>query len=344
MSEADKKLEKDTDKAKEAELIPVGPGVDAEAGERVALEADEPDEKDDAEETEDTRLSGDEEEDKPRRKESAKERRLRDKQKRHRDRLELNYYRQRNEELEKERVQHFHQLEGRVNQLSTAAVDQRIAKIEEQLVLADNVSFEALKAGTRDDYQQAQSIRDKLNAELVRLQHGKQTASQRQASAQQQKQPEANPEVAFHARQWTKSNQWFDPNLGDEESVIVRAIDDAVASEGFDPTTKEYWSELTRRVKRRLPEKFSTNGAGHDDVEDDAEDEEEERPQKRQAAGPKFSSGGRERPLRKGEVYISAERKRAMMDAGLWEDPGARQRMLKRYAQMDAELSASRTN
>ena len=40
------------------------------------------------------------------------------------------------------------------------------------------------------------------------------------------------------------------------------------------------------------------------------------------------------------EVYVSPERKQAMMDAGYWEDPELRKRMLKRYAEADRNNSS----
>jgi len=46
---------------------------------------------------------------------------------------------------------------------------------------------------------------------------------------------------------------------------------------------------------------------------------------------------GRERQLKKNEVYISPERKDAMVEAGVWDDPELRQRYLKQYATYDAE-------
>jgi len=42
------------------------------------------------------------------------------------------------------------------------------------------------------------------------------------------------------------------------------------------------------------------------------------------------------------KVYVSAERVQAMKDAGYWDDPVMRQRMLKRYAEVDRELKSAR--
>ena len=115
----------------------------------------------------------------------------------------------------------------------------------------------------------------------------------------------------------------------------MRALDESLSAEGYDPTSKEYWDELTARVKRRLPERFKKGARVRDEDDDDMEEDEKPRAN----AGPKFSSGGRERPLKKGEVYVSAERKQAMKEYGVWDDKVARDRMLRKYAQWDAELA-----
>lgn len=324
-------------KADEEKLIPVGPGAEGLAEAPPETE-DEP---------EDKRLgAGDEPEgdDKPqvgaKRRESARERRERAKASRARERLEYNYFRQRNEDLEKRLMA----VEGRTAQNESAAVDQRINTIQAQLNNADRVIAEALKKpnGTgAEEFVEAQRIRDQLRDQLAELGTAKQQRKQQAEAVQQQRrEPEVqkpDPRIVRHAREWASEHDWFDFNGTDEHSVVVRAIDESLAGEGFDPSTPEYWEELTERVKRRLPEKFKGARARADD-DDDVEDEDEK---PRPKAGPKFSSGGRERPLRKGEVYVSAERKEAMKQYGVWDDPVTRNRMLKRYAEWDAEVSAS---
>ena len=53
--------------------------------------------------------------------------------------------------------------------------------------------------------------------------------------------------------------------------------------------------------------------------------------------GPPVAGSGRENaPVStRREIYITPERKQAMEDAGYWEDPEKRKRMLKRYAEQD---------
>lgn len=333
-------------KKDDEKLIPVGPGAEG-------LETPEP-EKEEAEKS-DARLANepDEKEDdkeEAKRKESPRSRRERAKRARDRERVELNFYAKRNEELEKRLMQ----LEGRTAQNEGAAIDQRITSIKAQLANADAVIREALKkpngAGA-DDFVEAQRIRDELRDQLNTLTTSKQTHEQRtkvereardsQVGQSVPRMERPDPKTLRYARDWADQHDWFDFQGTDEDSVIVRAIDESLAGDGFDPSTPEYWEELTSRVKRRLPERFK-NGAAAARADEDDDDVDDVATEARPKTGPKFSSGGRERPLKKGEVYVSAERKEAMKQYGVWDDPVARNRMLKKYAQWDAELAASK--
>lgn len=323
------------DAAKKAEdeekLIPVGPGADELP----------------KEEKEDARLAQDEGEpedrpSEPRAKETAKERRERAKKARDRERAELNFYMKRNEDLEKRLMA----VESRTSQTENAAIDSRITSLQAQVTNAERVLVEALRkpngAGA-EEFTEALRIRDQLRDQLDQLSTQKKGREERereaprvQASAPETSKPD--PRIVRLARKWADEHDWYQFDGKDPDSLIVRAIDEALTGEGFDPTTEDYWDELTARAKRHLPQRFK-NGAQARADEDDV-DEEDERPRN---AGPKFSSGGRERPLKKGEVYVSAERKQAMKDYGVWDDPVARNRMLKRYAQWDAEIAASKS-
>ena len=48
-----------------------------------------------------------------------------------------------------------------------------------------------------------------------------------------------------------------------------------------------------------------------------------------------MANGGRERALKSGEMYVSAERKEALIQAGVWDDTKLRNKYLKRYADYD---------
>jgi hypothetical protein len=323
---------------KEEKFIPVGPGAD-----------EQPEEPKDKAEPEDKRLAQEDDEpegdEKPteRKRESSKERRERAKKAHARDRTELEFLRKRNEDLEKRQMA----IEARQAKSETSAIDQRITQVATQVANAGRVMADALKkpngAGA-DEFEEAQKIRDELRDQLAELKATKKLHQERTAPVAREEPDTAKPDprVIRNAREWASKNPWFDFNGEDEDSQIVRAIDTALSQAGFDPTDEEYWDELTSRVKHRLPERFKKGvKARPRDEDDDTDDDEDEREVR--SSGPKFSSGGRERPLKKGEVYVSAERKQAMKEYGVWDDPVARNRMLKKYAQWDAEVTASKS-
>lgn len=328
----------------EEKLTPVGPGAEG-LNEVEEKDEQEPEDKRLAQSDEPEEGDADADKGRPERKrESAKERRERLKKQHARERLERDFLLKRNEDLEKRLTS----LDMRQAHTETAAIDQRINSISAQLHNADRVIADALKKpnGTgAEEFVEAQKIRDELRDQLRTLNTTKQyrdSESNRQKPQMAAAPTEAKPDarVLRNAREWASNHKWFDYNGNDEDSAIVRALDESLAGEGYDPSSEDYWEELTERVKRRLPEKFKKGAhARSDDEDDDEMEDEDEKP--RQKSGPKFSSGGRERPLKKGEVYVSAERKQAMKEYGVWEDPIARNRMLAKYAKWDAEVSAS---
>lgn len=328
-------------KDEEEKLIPVGPGADELP--ETDKEKDEPEDERLAQK--DDEPEGDEKS-RDRKKESSKERRDRAKKAHTRDRQELEYWRKRGEELEKR----FVAIDARQSHTETAAIDQRITAITTQIGNADRVMEEAMRkpnGGGAGEFIEAQRIRDELRDQLSELKSSKKThevqTQQRQQAPQPQREAaaEVRPDarVVRQARDWASKHDWFSFDGEDEDSRIVRAIDEALAADGFDPTDEDYWNELSARVKRRLPERFKKGAKARPDDDDEEMDDEEDKPR---SSGPKFSSGGRERPLKKGEVYVSADRKQAMKEYGVWDDPVARNRMLKKYAQWDAETAASK--
>jgi hypothetical protein len=149
-----------------------------------------------------------------------------------------------------------------------------------------------------------------------------------------------DPALIDQVKSWSERNTWFDFGRRDEDSAIAGAIDDMLIRDGYDPRTTEYYDELDKRVARRLPHLAKKGGKGNgedhiDDVDDD--DDPQDRGGQRKPGGPKFRIGGQERPLKSNEVHISRDRKEAMQEAGVWDDPVLRKNYLKRYAEWDRE-------
>ena len=140
-----------------------------------------------------------------------------------------------------------------------------------------------------------------------------------------------NHAVKERAEKWASRHTWFNANGNDPDSIAAKAIDAGLTAEGYDPSTKKYWKELDRRLADRLPHRFA-----------DDDDSEYTGSQQTGRRGPPVG-GTREisAPGSK-KVFVSAERIQAMKDAGYWDDPVLRQRMLKRYQETDRELKSAR--
>jgi hypothetical protein len=306
----------------------------------VPVTTKEGDEDEDDDQPEDSRLSEDNEdreELRRKRREEKTDRAARRKQAIERDKTELNYLRQRNESLEKRMFQ----VEKSVVGNTISGIDDRIADTIAEVKAAERIIAHAIEAGNGEDAAKAMRIRDQAVQKVQQLQvhkhqHNQVAQNLHQQSQQppvQQQAPGPDPEVAGFAQDWVSKNSWYDPNGKDEASKIVLAIDQSLVESGYNPKTEAYWRELDKRVAKRLPD--IKGGGNYDDSQDD-----DRRGQRR---GPPVGSSRDQAPQStRREVYISPERKQAMTDAGVWDDPVLRQRYLKQYAKWDRENNSTR--
>lgn len=264
-------------------------------------------------------------------------RRQRQKDARDRDQRELKFLRNRNEQVERQ----IGDLTRRQVATETATIDQRIAQLDNAMRSADDVYAKAITANEGQDAAEAMRIRDNLKEQRDGLKSYKEQASQAPVDEG------PDPELISQVRSWSERNTWFDFGRRDEDSAIAGAIDDMLIRDGYDPRTPEYYDELDKRVARRLPHLVKKgkgdagNGAddlgGDDHLDDAGDDDLQNKGGQRKPGGPKFRIGGQERPLRPNEVHISRDRKEAMQEAGVWDDPVLRKNYLKRYAEWDRE-------
>lgn len=237
-----------------------------------------------------------------------------------RDKLELDFLRKRNDDLERRvGVQ-----EQRTHKLDLSAFDAEINKAAQEADMADRVIAKAVAAGNGDDVTQAMRYRDQALARIQQL------TFQKQQVAQKPPQPQQIDDMTLrYAQEFIKDNPWYDAQGRDEDSAIVIAIDQALSKDGFDPRSSDYWDELRKRAARRLPERF----------EEKTQRREPERKEPREPrGGPTVGSGREHAPVStRREVYISPERKQALIEAGVWDDPVLRTRYVKRYAEYDRQ-------
>lgn len=253
------------------------------------------------------------------------------------NRRELDFLRARNEKLERQ----FSQLEQRTFQSEFSQADKELATIENQLRQADSIISAGIKNQDGDSVTEAQNIKQdlieakrRLNAQKERVVAEAREAKEGQSEegkneqAQQQPRKDVDPELIAHANRWKAANAWYSADQtdeGNEDRAIASIVDTRLAQEGYDPATSEFWDELTSRLQKRMPHRFGksngrANGNGHGER-------------------PAMANGARERSLKPGEMYVSPERKAALIEAGAWDDPKLRQKYLKSFATYDAEAA-----
>lgn len=128
-----------------------------------------------------------------------------------------------------------------------------------------------------------------------------------------------DPRLKNYAESWIQANPWYKQGGTDDDSRTVSAIDDSLAAEGWNPTTPEYWNELTRRVKKELPKRFETSYNG--------------KQQRSVVSGSSRTASNASRS----SYTLSPERVEAMKEAGAWDDPKKREKMIEAYKKYDKE-------
>jgi hypothetical protein len=154
----------------------------------------------------------------------------------------------------------------------------------------------------------------------------------RRAVIQQQQQPAPlDPRVGQYAQDWASRNSWYDPSGRDDDSRVAKSIDDSMAREGGNPAMPQYWEELDRRLARYLPHRYSQPAT----------------PRRTSTSpppaprSPVAGAGRQASPTNGGgQARLSPERVAAIKDAGMWNDPVKRQKMIEGFKKYDAEHKA----
>lgn len=227
---------------------------------------------------------------------------------------ELAYLRQQNSEL----MRRMSAVEGNTLTQNAAGVQQHLQQALAEARQAEQIMARAIEAGNGEDAATALRIRDEAKERAAQLSAYK---DHFEAAAKEATAPRADPRVTNYAQQWLSANSWYDPQGRDEDSAITKAIDNSLAREGWDPASAEYWHELTRRVASRI-----SDGTADDDGP---------RASPRRKAPPTGNTREYAPSSTKNEVVVTPERKQAMIDAGVWDDPVARKRYLKAYQEYD---------
>lgn len=168
---------------------------------------------------------------------------------------------------------------------------------------------------------------------LEQLQEAKTRLAQMQAYKKQQVEQVRRPKqnvpnevsraVQENAEAWLAKNKWYDPNARDTDSRIAKVIDNEMAAEGWDPSDQEYWDELDNRLSARLPHRYAAKNGNS---------AAKARPNPTASSRTANPSG-----VPSNAIKLSPERVKAIKDAGAWDDPAARNRMIKAYIAYDKQ-------
>lgn len=236
-------------------------------------------------------------------------------------------------------------------------LESKIQETQNLIRQMGEVEKAATAAGKHEDAVEARNLAAEARENLRDLratyrQVGEQIETQRGAAGaarggQVTAPPPVNPQIVENFNRFHASNKWYNPDVRvpDQDSMVTRAIEAALAAEGSDPRTPEHWEELEDRLVEALPHRYNVrgeNGDGRgstrrtdnssDGNGDDSGNRQRVRGRPPMGGGRDQGTGGNRRTVR-----ISPARKAAMVEAGSWEDPIKRAAMIREYARWDAE-------
>ena len=152
-------------------------------------------------------------------------------------------------------------LNAKLTNLDKGYINEYGTRVESQTEQAKRLFKEAYEAGDSDKMAEAQDVMAKLAIEKERLRIQKARAEQEVQQPQQQEQvpqKQQAPRVEDldpKLQTWMKSNTWFGTDM-----VMTGAAQglhqQLVGSEGFDPTSDEYYAEIDKRMRDSFPNKF----------------------------------------------------------------------------------------
>jgi|TARA_R110001599_G_scaffold20965_1_gene78453 hypothetical protein len=160
------------------------------------------------------------------------------------------------------------QYKTRLSSLDKGYMSEYEGRITTQEAQAKRAMTEAYEAGEYDKVADAQTAISQIAIEKERLRMQKQRSAQEQQQEQNSQQQQAQQQQAqTQQRQapsrdeklesWMGKNSWFGPNGNSVMTGAARAIHNTlVAEEGFDPTSDDYYSEIDKRMRREMPNKF----------------------------------------------------------------------------------------
>ena len=124
--------------------------------------------------------------------------------------------------------------------------------------IAEAQSILAAASADKVAYDQYQKQLETYNREMEQYDADQQAYIQQQRiDAQQQSQEPAYQQPSDRAQRWANENTWF----GQDRVMtnVAIAVHEQLAQEGFDTESEDYYSEINKRMRQELPNKFENN-------------------------------------------------------------------------------------
>lgn len=159
------------------------------------------------------------------------------------------------------------ELRAKMRNLDQGYVQEYSGRVESELESAKTSLRQAMSIGDTDAAVEAQERLAQLSVAKERARQAQaQMERQRQAEPQQEQEPaqqnynQSEPRRPDpRAEEWAEQNDWF----GKDDAMTYAAFGihkRLVESEGFDPTSEDYYSELDRRIADEFPHKLGKTG------------------------------------------------------------------------------------
>jgi hypothetical protein len=205
-------------------------------------------------------------------------------------------------------------------------IDKGIEDAQVRLEYAKMKLAEATQNGDGQAMVEAQTLWQTAQEEARQLTAMRQQADQELRRPQQNDANDHDPEVQRLAQQWMRRNKWYNPAASDPDSRIAKKTDELMAAQGWNATDPDYWDELDSRLQRELPHRYNDSN--------DNESRDVRRP--RNVVG----SAGREASAAYGgtnrnQFVLSPDRVKAMKEAGAWDNPERKKRMIAEFISYD---------
>ena len=154
-----------------------------------------------------------------------------------------------------------------LSQKDKSLYDEYSARVESQLASAEDRYKTAYDIGDTDAMMESQKDVAKLAVELESLNRVKPEKSEtpvkqdvgEQVQQNLNQQVQTTPSPDPKAQEWAKKNDWFGTDLAMTTSAFAFHRE-LVETEGFDPSSDDYYQEIDKRMVDSFPHKFNNGG------------------------------------------------------------------------------------